>query len=164
MIAEAEKRIPPVPSGVALRAGTVRVLVVDDDECLRELLSLILRRAGYDVCLAEDAIDAGRMILEAAPDVMIVDVNLPYMNGFEFVSALRSDRAVPFISVIFLTARKDAAIRAREFRAPCLLKPVQADKLLATVASRALIPPPLAPEGQLTSSRAVSSDLGNQRP
>lgn len=164
MIAQAEKQIPPVPSEVVLRAGAVSVLVVDDDECLRELLSLILWRAGYEVRLAEDAIDAGRMILKAAPDVMIVDVNMPYMNGFEFVSAIRSDRAIPFISVIFLTARKDAAIRAREFRAPCLLKPLQTDKLLATVASSALIPPPLAREGQLNSSRAVLSDLGNQRP
>src|SRR5579862_2214391 len=65
------------------RSGTARVLVVDDDECLRELLNLHLWQAGYDVRLAEDAIEAGRMVLKAVPDLMIVDINLPYMNGFE---------------------------------------------------------------------------------
>ncbi|HEY8069134.1 MAG TPA: response regulator [Burkholderiales bacterium] len=112
-----------------------RILVVDDDECLRELLNLHLWHAGYDVRLAEDAVEAGRIVLEAAPDLMIVDVNLPYMNGFEFVGAVRTDRMIPFFPVIFLTAQKSAVIRAREFGAVCLLKPVQADRLLAAVTS-----------------------------
>ncbi len=108
---------------------------MDDDECLRELLNLHLWQAGYDVRLAEDAIEAGHMIFEATPDLMIVDINLPYMNGFEFVGAVRADRTIPFFPVVFLTAHKDAGVRAREFGAVCLLKPVQADKLLAMIAS-----------------------------
>ncbi|HLX79256.1 MAG TPA: response regulator [Burkholderiales bacterium] len=125
---------------------------MDDDECLRELLNLHLWQAGYDVRLAEDAIEAGRMVLKAVPDLMIVDINLPYMNGFEFVAAVRADRTIPFFPVLFLTADKGAVIRSREFGAACLLKPVQADKFLLTVASNVpnQLPQSLAAQPELS--------------
>ncbi len=135
MIAQAERKSPTLPPRAAQRSGLPQVLVVDDDECMRELLNLHLWQAGYDVCLAEDAIEAGHLLLKAVPDVMIVDINMPYMNGFEFVTAVRADRTIPFIPVIFLTAHKDAGTRAREFGALFLLKPVHAERLLDTVAA-----------------------------
>jgi DNA-binding response OmpR family regulator len=144
MMAQAERRIPTMPRAAALGAETVRVLVVDDDERLRELLGLHLWHAGYDVRLAEDVVEAGHMIFKSTPDVMIVDANLPYMSGYEFVAAVRADRTIPFISVIFLAAHMDSVTRAREFGAACLLKPIQPDKLLVTVASCTLARPPLA--------------------
>ena len=65
-----------------------RVLVVDDDPSLRDLLRLHLRTEGYDVRLAADAIEAGYAILRTPPDLLIVDVNMPYMSGIDVLDSL----------------------------------------------------------------------------
>ena len=64
------------------------ILVVDDDESLLELLRMHLGAAGYDVQMAEDAIAAGYIVLRSPPDLIICDVHMPHMDGFEFVAAL----------------------------------------------------------------------------
>ena len=112
-----------------------RILIVDDDESLRELLRLHLSSAGYDVSVAEDAIVAGYTVLKSPPDLIICDVNMPHMSGFEFVAALKADRTVPNIPVIFLTSEEEGDARGKELGAVgYLTKPVRADRLLATVA------------------------------
>jgi diguanylate cyclase (GGDEF)-like protein len=112
-----------------------RILVVDDDESMRELVRLHLGNAGYDVVLAEDAIVAGHLVLRSPPDLIIADVEMPYMDGFQFVEALKADPAVSAIPVIFLTVRADGESRGKELRAAgYLAKPLRADLLLATVA------------------------------
>ena len=112
-----------------------RILIVDDDESLRELLRLHLSAAGYEVQVAPDAIAAGYLVLQGAPDLIITDVNMPHMDGFEFVAALRSDAALSSIPVIFLTSVEDGDARGRELGAAgYVTKPVRADRLLAMVA------------------------------
>jgi two-component system chemotaxis response regulator CheY len=111
------------------------VLVVDDDPDIRSLLRMHLASAGYEVGVAEDAIRAGYMVLARAPDLIVTDVNMPYLDGFEFVTAIRSDKTLPHIPVIFLTSVEDGDHRGRELGAVgYLLKPVRADRLLALVA------------------------------
>jgi len=111
------------------------ILVVDDDPDIRSLLRLHLASAGYEVGVAEDAIRAGYMVLARAPDLIVADVNMPHMDGFEFVAALRSDNTLPHIPVIFLTSLEDGDHRGRELGAVgYLLKPVRADRLLGLVA------------------------------
>ncbi|HYG54830.1 MAG TPA: response regulator [Burkholderiales bacterium] len=111
------------------------ILVVDDDESIRELLRLHLGSAGYDVDVAEDAIVAGYKVLRRAPDLIIADVNMPHMDGFEFVAALKGDKSLPYIPVIFLTSVDDADHRGKELGAVgYIVKPVRADRLLALVA------------------------------
>lgn len=112
-----------------------RILVVDDDESMRELVGLHLGNAGYDVVLAEDAIDAGHLVLRRPPDLIIADVEMPYMDGFQFVEALKADPAVSAIPVIFLTVRADGESRGKQLGAAgYLTKPLRVDRLLATVA------------------------------
>jgi len=112
-----------------------RILVVDDDEGIRELLRLHLSSAGYEVQLAEDAIAAGYLVLKGPPDLIITDVKMPHMDGFEFVAALKSDPSLPPIPVIFLTSVEDGEDRGRELGAVgYLTKPVRSDRLLALVA------------------------------
>lgn len=112
-----------------------RILVVDDDRSLRDLLGLHLRSAGYEVQLAEDAIEAGYRVLERAPDLIVCDVNMPYMDGFEFVSALKADTTLPYIPVIFLTSREDGDLRGNELGAVAyVIKPVRVEALLSVVA------------------------------
>src|SRR3954471_2721861 len=111
------------------------ILVVDDDEGIRELLRLHLSSAGYSVNVAEDAIVAGYMVLRSPPDLIISDVSMPHMDGFEFVAALKSDKSVPNIPVIFLTSVDQGEHRGKELGAVgYLTKPVRADRLLSLVA------------------------------
>src|SRR3954466_7763243 len=111
------------------------ILVVDDDESMRDLLRLHLTAAGYEVQLAEDAITAGYFVLRSPPDLIISDVNMPHMDGFEFVAALKADKSVPNIPVIFLTSVEEGDVRGKALGAVgYLTKPVRADRLLNMVA------------------------------
>ena len=111
------------------------ILVVDDDESIRELLRLHLSAAGYEVQVAADAIAAGYLVLRSPPDLIISDVNMPHMDGFEFVAALKADKTLPAIPVIFLTSIEEGDGRGKELGAVgYLTKPVRADKLLQMVA------------------------------
>jgi CheY-like chemotaxis protein len=112
-----------------------RILVVDDDPDLLGLLRLHLSTAGYEVRAAEDAIRAGYMVLAEPPDLIITDVRMPHMDGFEFVAALKADSSVPDIPVIFLTSSDDDYDRGKALGAVgYITKPVRADRLLALVA------------------------------
>jgi CheY-like chemotaxis protein len=111
------------------------ILVVDDDESIRELLRLHLSAAGYKVEVAADAIAAGYSVLRSAPDLILTDISMPHMTGFEFIAALRADKSVPQIPVIFLTSIEDGDLRGKELGAVgYITKPVRADKLLSLVA------------------------------
>jgi CheY-like chemotaxis protein len=111
------------------------ILVVEDDESIRELLRLHLSSAGYRVDVAEDAISAGYMVLRSAPDLIISDINMPHMDGFEFIAALKADKSVAPIPVIFLTSLEEGGQRGKELGAVgYLTKPVRAERLLNLVA------------------------------
>ena len=111
------------------------ILVVDDDESIRDLLRLHLSAAGYDVQVAQDAISAGYMVLRSPPDLIITDVNMPHMDGFEFIAALKADKSIPNIPVIFLTSVEEGDYRGKSLGAVgYVTKPVRADRLLELVA------------------------------
>ena len=111
------------------------ILVIDDDESIRELLRMHLSAAGYEVHVAEDAIAAGYLVLRSPPDLIISDVNMPHMDGFELVAALRADATLPRIPVIFLTSYDEGDDRGKELGAVgYITKPVRADRLLQMVA------------------------------
>ncbi len=111
------------------------ILVVDDDANVRELLKLHLGAAGYDVQVAADGIQAGYSVLRRPPDLIICDVNMPHMDGFEFISALNADATIPKIPVVFLTTFEDGDQRGKELGVVGYLnKPIRADRLLSLVA------------------------------
>ena len=115
-------------------APKAKIAVIDDDRFIRYLLDLHLRKAGYEVFAAEDAVAAARVILDCKPDLILCDVDMPFMDGYEFVTALRADPVTRHIPVIFLTVNKNVGERAMQLGAGHLLKPVMADELLRTVA------------------------------
>ena len=115
-------------------AAKAKIAVIDDDRFIRYLLDLHLRKAGYEVFTAEDAVAAGRVVVERKPDVILCDVDMPFMDGYEFVSALRADPETCHIPVIFLTVNTSVGDRAKQLGAGHLMKPVMADELLRTVA------------------------------
>jgi CheY-like chemotaxis protein len=111
-----------------------KILVVDDEPAMRELLRLHLANHGYQVLAAEDAVVAGHLVLKEKPDLLIVDVHMPYMDGYEFVDALRKDPATRDIPVVFLTTDDNVAAQAKRLGvAAYLTKPVMADRLLDVV-------------------------------
>ena len=85
-----------------------RILFVDDEEQIRKLLSTWLARHGYEVTVASDGWEALKAIRAKAPDLVITDVNMPNMNGFELTRRMRADHRTARIPVVMLSARKQA--------------------------------------------------------
>jgi len=85
-----------------------RVLVVDDDEVIRSLVRDGLEREGFEVLVAGDGPSGLRAIADDAPDLVILDVNLPAIGGFDVLSSIRGSSGVP---VILLTGRVDEVDR-----------------------------------------------------
>lgn len=111
------------------------VLVVDDDPSIRDLLRLHLGNAGYRVVLAEDAIVAGHAIARESPDLLLLDLDMPYMNGLEFLQALKRATDLPQFPIVFLTANPDGQDLAITLGASGYLgKPIFVNELLREVA------------------------------
>jgi two-component system response regulator ChvI len=124
---------PSAARSFAAGQGAVpRVLVAHTSKSLRQLVKLQLVCAGYEVTVAEDAIDAGRQALRQPPDLIVMDIELPALEGLEF---MLSHAGLPLIPVIFLTQRQDALERATRLgAAACLTTPLSTSRLLETVA------------------------------
>ena len=82
-----------------------RVLLAEDEPHIIELLCFLLGRAGYDVATEISGTDALRHALESPPDVLILDVMLPGLNGFELMRQLRADPRGERVPVVMLTAK-----------------------------------------------------------
>ena len=83
--------------------GAIRVLVVDDESSLSDLLSMALRYEGWDVRAAADGSSAVRVAREFRPDAVVLDIMLPDFNGLEVMRRVRTE--LPGVCVLFLTAR-----------------------------------------------------------
>ena len=81
------------------------ILVVDDDAAIRETMSMLLTSAGYEVSLAEHGLDALLQLRKALPSLIISDLNMPHMSGFEFLSVVR--RRFPRIPVVAMSGAYD---------------------------------------------------------
>ena len=109
------------------------ILIVDDETAVRELLKLQLVGEGYDVRLADDPIVAGRSLREAPPDLMLVDLALPYQDGLDFAATLKADAAAPQVPIVFISGNPEIMSRAHKLGAPCLKKPFTATQLIDLV-------------------------------
>jgi len=126
---------PPPAIGKGGRAA-LRVLLVDDEAGLRSVLRELLERAGWWVAEAGDGVAALDQIDRIGPDVIVLDLDLPGLDGFGVLSHLRSQRTTAAIPVIVLTARgdEDSEVHAFELGADDFLaKPFRARALAARV-------------------------------
>ncbi len=101
---------------------------------MRELIRLHLRNEGYDVVLAEDTVVGGRKLLYSPPNVIVIDIESPFMSGLEFASILLSDATLPDIPIILISAHDYHRERAEALGVVFLQKPVQKAKFLETIA------------------------------
>ena len=92
-----------------------RVLVVDDEPAIRTICAEHLRVDGCEVLEASNGQEALELALAAAPDLMLVDVNMPLLDGFELAQALRADERTSRVPLVFLTGELDAGIEARAY-------------------------------------------------
>lgn len=116
----------------------IRILIIDDDQSFRDQLSMHLSLAGYEAQVAEDAVAGGRALLEQPPDLILSDLNMPFLDGFALLSLLKQEPATTSIPVILLSGRSDTGTLARAAdlgAADFLIKPVTRDDLLASVES-----------------------------
>ncbi|HBL24006.1 MAG: response regulator [Syntrophorhabdaceae bacterium] len=114
------------------------ILIVDDSATIRKLLAYILKRKNYVIAEAEDGIDAMEKLSHVQVDLVIVDLNMPNMDGIEFVKNLRDNYYYMDTPVIMLTTTKDDKLKKDAFDAGVnmfLNKPVQPNFLLYKVES-----------------------------
>jgi DNA-binding response OmpR family regulator len=115
---------------------TPLVLVADDDPDILTLVGFRLERAGYEVLPARDGEEALALALERQPDLAILDVMMPKLDGYEVTQRLRSNQATRGMPVILLTARVQEADITRGFEAGAddyIKKPFSPQELRARV-------------------------------
>lgn len=88
-----------------------RVLVVEDEANIVESLSFLLRQAGFEVSVASDGPVALQMVSDAVPDLVLLDLMLPTMTGYEVLTKLREGGATADVPVIVLTAKGQDEVR-----------------------------------------------------
>ncbi|HEY0141801.1 MAG TPA: response regulator [Thermoanaerobaculia bacterium] len=109
------------------------ILIVEDNELNRDMLSRRLQRRGYDVLLAVDGQDGLDVARANAPDLVLMDMSLPTVDGWEATRRMKSDDALRHIPVIALTAHAMANDREKALAAGCDdydTKPIELPRLL----------------------------------
>jgi CheY-like chemotaxis protein len=126
------------PSGNSGPGGAKRklVLVAEDDEKTRNLVGQVMRRGGYRVALAEDGINAANLLKRAIPDLIILDLRMPRMDGFQLLEILKRYETSAEIPIIVLTGIEGPVEMDRALRlgiTDFLVKPISPRKLLLKV-------------------------------
>ena len=115
---------------------TMTVLTVDDSRTMRDMLRMALTGAGFHVTQAEDGVHGLEVLSQGMPRVIVTDINMPRMDGFGFIEAVRSQPQYKAIPILVLTTESDDAkkMRARQAGATgWIVKPFDPDKLVAAV-------------------------------
>jgi len=127
----------PLPAGIDGSGSAPRVLVVDDDDDSAELLRTVLRRAGYEPRLASNARGALSAAAEFLPQIALIDIGLPDMDGFRLAKLLRQQPELASCRFIAVTGHTSPSAIARSIAAGFeahLSKPLNIDDLLAVIA------------------------------
>jgi len=129
-----EESAPPARRSGAHGQPASKVLLVDDEDSLRKVMRDLLERDGYDVTEARDGVQALDQVDRVGPDIIVLDLNLPGLDGYGVLSHLRSRPATANIPVIVLTAKGDEDNEVRVFELGAddfLTKPFRARALSA---------------------------------
>ncbi|MCL5237194.1 MAG: response regulator [Nitrospirae bacterium] len=110
----------------------MKILIVDDDKTTRKLLGLYLKGKGYGTVTAENGLDAMEKLSAGDINLIVTDMNMPYMDGIELTRTLRSDAASKNIPIIMVTTEADDDERKKALEAGVddyLVKPTNADQI-----------------------------------
>jgi len=114
-----------------------RILVVDDEAKLLRAVAVDLRGEGYDVATARRGAEALALVAQSLPDLIVSDIRMPGMDGYQLARRLRENQRTAIIPIIFLTAKDTSADRIEGFRAGVdayITKPFEPDELLVVIA------------------------------
>ena len=112
------------------------ILVIEDDVFIRNLLEIHLKNAGYEVRCCADPVVGIKAVIDDRPDLILLDINMPYMNGLEVLAALKADEHSSHIPVVMLTGKTDDEPWMAATKAGAnayLTKPIEHEELLATL-------------------------------
>ncbi|TMA14752.1 MAG: response regulator [Deltaproteobacteria bacterium] len=122
--------VPLDELGLVVPGGSARILIVDDDRAMLDATSTVLREWGYGVDEAADGETALRLLRATKPDLMLVDLMMPVMDGWTLVLRMRQQGLGEAIPLVIFTADRDAQARARELNAAAALrKPFSLEEL-----------------------------------
>jgi two-component system, chemotaxis family, chemotaxis protein CheY len=125
-----------IPQQMDSAAMAKRILTIDDSRTIRDMLRVTLTEAGYDVIQGVDGVDGLGVLGDEPVDLVITDINMPKMDGYEVIRQLRSNAKHKSTPILVLTTESDASKRniAREAGATgWIVKPFDPDRLIATV-------------------------------
>jgi two-component system chemotaxis response regulator CheY len=114
----------------------MRILTVDDSRTMRDMLRMALTKVGFHVTEAVDGVHGLEVLGEANADVIITDINMPRLDGFGFIEAVRDDQAHRATPILVLTTESDPAKKARAREAGAtgwIVKPFHPDKLVDAI-------------------------------
>ncbi len=114
-----------------------RILVVDDEAKLLRAVAVDLRAEGYDVATARSGAEALALVAQSLPDLVVSDIRMPGMDGYQLARRLRENQRTAIIPIIFLTAKDTSADRIEGFRTGVdayITKPFEPDELLVVIA------------------------------
>jgi two-component system chemotaxis response regulator CheY len=114
----------------------MKLLIVDDDKTTRKLLGLYLKGKGYEVVTAENGLDAMEKLGTESINLMVTDMNMPYMDGIELTRTLRADPSWSALPIIMVTTEADEDERKKALDAGVndyLVKPTNADQISESI-------------------------------
>jgi chemosensory pili system protein ChpA (sensor histidine kinase/response regulator) len=117
-------------------AASATIMVVDDSLTVRRVTQRLLERQGFQVMLAKDGVDALRQMQDTLPDVLLVDIEMPRMDGYDLTRSVRSNPATQNIPILMITSRTATKHRSLAFELGVneyLGKPYQEDELLRLI-------------------------------
>jgi len=126
----------PAPAAVPSAVAAPLVMVVDDSLTVRKITGRMLAREGYQVATAKDGVDALQQLQDLKPDCILLDVEMPRMDGFEFARNVRADDATRGIPIIMITSRTADKHRNHALELGVneyMGKPYQEEQLLALI-------------------------------
>jgi CheY-like chemotaxis protein len=114
----------------------MKILVVDDDKTTRKLLSLYLKAKGYDIVTAENGLDALEKLGVENINLVVSDMNMPYMDGIELTRNIRADENLKGLPIIMVTTEADEEEKKKAHEAGVddyLVKPANAEQISDSV-------------------------------
>ena len=115
---------------------TLRILAIDDSRTMRDLLRASLEEAGFYVTTAEDGTDGMERLQAAAPDVIITDINMPRLDGFGVIEAVRESEAAASVPILVLSTESGAEMKDRARRSGAtgwIVKPFDDARLISAI-------------------------------
>lgn len=119
----------------------MRILIVDDNRDILDLVQRVLIAEGHDILIARNGMEALQREAEHRPDLIVLDINLPYLDGWEVCRQIKARRSVP---IIILSVRAEAVDIDRSRSAGAddhLLKPFEINDLIERIARLSATPP-----------------------